>query len=149
MPSWQARSIKAICLLLPKHRRNQSCCPKEAAALDLNPNLQPLTGVTIMTPTVPAKGSPDAATPAKTDINGERSLVRVFGLKLGKIVIDAGHGGHDAGTTGPRGLMEKDLVLDVSLRLGKMIEQQLGAQVVYTRSTDVFIPLEEARAHCE
>lgn len=82
------------------------------------------------------------AAPAKRDLSGDRSLVRVFGLKLGKVVVDAGHGGHDTGTIGPNGLMEKDLVLDVALRLGKLITQQLGAQVVYTRSDDTFIPLE-------
>ncbi|MBV8553187.1 MAG: N-acetylmuramoyl-L-alanine amidase [Acidobacteriaceae bacterium] len=83
-----------------------------------------------------------AAAPATID-SGDRSLVRVFGLKLGKVVIDAGHGGHDTGTIGPDGLMEKDLVLDVALRLGKLISRQLGAEVVYTRSSDVFIPLEQ------
>jgi N-acetylmuramoyl-L-alanine amidase len=68
-------------------------------------------------------------------------------LKIGRIVIDAGHGGHDTGTIGPTGLMEKDLCLDVALRLGKIIQQRLpGADVVYTRSDDTFIPLEE-RTH--
>jgi N-acetylmuramoyl-L-alanine amidase len=85
----------------------------------------------------------DGASPAKADAAGDRSLIRVFGLKLGKVVIDAGHGGHDTGTVGPHGLMEKDLVLDVALRLGNLIQKQLGAQVVYTRTSDVFIPLEE------
>ncbi len=83
------------------------------------------------------------AAPASRDSTGDRSFVRVFGLKLGKVVIDAGHGGHDTGTIGPDGLMEKDLVLDVALRLGKLITQQLGAAVVYTRADDTFIPLED------
>ena len=83
------------------------------------------------------------ATPAKRDSAGDRSLVRVFGLKLGRVVIDPGHGGHDTGTIGPNGLMEKELVLDVALRLGRLISQQLGAEVVYTRSDDTFVPLEE------
>jgi N-acetylmuramoyl-L-alanine amidase len=83
------------------------------------------------------------ASPARKDSSGDRSLVRVFGLKLGKVVIDPGHGGHDTGTIGPRGLMEKDLVLDIALRLGRLITQQLGAAVVYTRSDDIFIPLED------
>jgi len=83
------------------------------------------------------------AAPAKHDSAGDRSLVRVFGLKLGRVVIDPGHGGHDTGTIGPNGLMEKELVLDVALRLGRLISQQLGAEVVYTRSDDTFIPLEE------
>lgn len=85
----------------------------------------------------------DLAAPARIDSTGDRSLVRVFGLKLGRVVIDAGHGGHDTGTIGPDGLMEKDLVLDVALRLGKLITRQLGAEVIYTRSSDVFIPLED------
>jgi N-acetylmuramoyl-L-alanine amidase len=76
--------------------------------------------------------------------DGQQSLSRALGLKVGRIVIDAGHGGHDTGTIGPGGLMEKDLCLDVALRLGKMIEEGLpGAEVVYTRSDDTFIPLEE------
>ena len=55
---------------------------------------------------------------------GERSLTRALGLKISRIVIDAGHGGHDTGTIGPHGLMEKDLCLDVALRLGKLIEDK-------------------------
>ena len=62
-------------------------------------------------------------------------------------MIDAGHGGHDTGTIGPHGLMEKDLCLDVALRLGALIEQKLpGADVVYTRNDDTFVPLEERTA---
>ena len=85
---------------------------------------------------------PERIAPAKTDASN-RSLVRVFGLKVHKVVIDAGHGGHDTGTIGPKGLEEKDLVLDVALRLGKLVERRLGAEVVYTRSDDTFIPLEQ------
>jgi len=84
-----------------------------------------------------------AIAPASRNSSGDRSLVRVLGLKLGRVIIDAGHGGHDTGTIGPNGLMEKELVLDVALRLGKLVTQQLGAEVVYTRSADVFIPLEQ------
>jgi N-acetylmuramoyl-L-alanine amidase len=76
--------------------------------------------------------------------DGQSTLTRALGLKIGRIVIDAGHGGHDTGTIGPTGLMEKDLCLDVTLRLGKIIQQRLpGADIVYTRSDDTFIPLEE------
>jgi N-acetylmuramoyl-L-alanine amidase len=76
--------------------------------------------------------------------DGHSTLTRALGLKIGRIVIDAGHGGHDTGTIGPTGLMEKDLCLDVALRLGKIIQQRLpGADIVYTRSDDTFIPLEE------
>lgn len=83
---------------------------------------------------------------ARPTASGDRSLIRVLGLKIGKIVIDPGHGGHDTGTIGPNGLEEKDLVLDVGLRLGKLLEQRLGADVVYTRRDDTFIPLETRTA---
>src|SRR5260370_14834801 len=79
---------------------------------------------------------------AEPTSNGDRSLIRALGLKIGKIVIDPGHGGHDTGTIGPNGLLEKDLVLDVSKRLGKLLEARLGAEVVFTRRDDTFIPLE-------
>ena len=77
---------------------------------------------------------------------GDRSLIRALGLKIGRIVIDAGHGGHDTGTIGPNGLLEKDLVLDVALRLGRLLESKLGAEVTYTRDDDTFIPLETRTA---
>ena len=77
---------------------------------------------------------------------GDRSLIRALGLKIGRIVVDAGHGGHDTGTIGPNGLLEKDLVLDVATRLGKLLEQKLGAEVVFTRDDDTFIPLETRTA---
>lgn len=84
------------------------------------------------------------ATAAPPTRDGQATLTRTLGLKIGRIVIDAGHGGHDTGTIGPTGLMEKDLCLDVALRLGKIIQQRLpGAEVVFTRSDDSFIPLEE------
>ena len=78
--------------------------------------------------------------------SGGRSLIRALGLKIGKIVIDPGHGGHDTGTIGPNGLEEKDLVLEVSRRLGKLLETRLGAEVVYTRKDDTFVPLETRTA---
>jgi len=90
---------------------------------------------------------PDLIQPANAALptrDGQSTLTRTLGLKIGRIVIDPGHGGHDTGTIGPTGLMEKDLCLDVALRLGKIIQQRLpGADVVYTRSDDTFIPLEE------
>jgi N-acetylmuramoyl-L-alanine amidase len=90
---------------------------------------------------------PDLVRPASVPQptrDGQATLTRTLGLKIGRIVIDPGHGGHDTGTIGPTGLMEKDLCLDVALRLGKIIEQRLpGADVIYTRSDDTFVPLEE------
>ncbi len=83
---------------------------------------------------------------AKPTADGARSLIRALGLKIGKIVIDPGHGGHDTGTIGPNGLQEKDLVLEVGHRLGKLLQTRLGAEVVYTRKNDTFIPLETRTA---
>jgi N-acetylmuramoyl-L-alanine amidase len=88
-----------------------------------------------------------APTEPKPTRDGQRSLTRALGLKISRIVIDPGHGGHDTGTIGPHGLMEKDLCLDVALRLGQLIQQKLpGADVVYTRKDDTFIPLEQRTA---
>jgi N-acetylmuramoyl-L-alanine amidase len=84
---------------------------------------------------------------AKPTRSGEHSLTRVLGLKIGRIVIDPGHGGHDTGTIGPTGLMEKDLCLDVALRLGKLIARNLpSAEIVYTRQDDRFVGLEQRTA---
>jgi N-acetylmuramoyl-L-alanine amidase len=58
------------------------------------------------------------------------------------VVIDAGHGGIDSGTTGVNGLLEKNLVLDVALRLKKALQQR-GYVVHLTREADIYIPLRE------
>jgi len=83
------------------------------------------------------------ARPAGRNSNGDRSLTRALGLKVRRVVLDPGHGGHDHGTTGPGGLTEKELVLDVARRLGVLLEENLGSEVIFTRNNDTFIPLEE------
>ena len=83
---------------------------------------------------------------AQPTADGERSLTRALGLKIGRIVVDAGHGGHDTGTVAANGLMEKDLVLDVAMRLGRLLQTRIGAEVVYTREDDSFVPLETRTA---
>jgi N-acetylmuramoyl-L-alanine amidase len=60
-----------------------------------------------------------------------------------RIVVDAGHGGWDLGTVGRRGLLEKDLVLEIAQRLGKLLETRLGTEVIYTRPDDNYITLDE------
>lgn len=94
-----------------------------------------------------------AATPATTrdfaarpPANATRSLTRALGLKINRVVIDAGHGGHDDGTIGPHGVLEKDVVLDVALRLASLVQSRLGAEVILTRSDDTFIPLHDRTA---
>lgn len=89
-----------------------------------------------------AATTPPGKTPDPTS-RGGYNMTRALGVKVSKIVIDPGHGGHDTGAIGPTGLLEKDLCLDLALRLGKMIQEKLpGAEVIYTRTDDTFVPLE-------
>jgi N-acetylmuramoyl-L-alanine amidase len=60
-----------------------------------------------------------------------------------RIVLDAGHGGWDLGTVGRQGLLEKDLVLDVTQRLGKLLQTRLGSEVMFTRTGDSYLPLDQ------
>ncbi|MGE0041539.1 MAG: N-acetylmuramoyl-L-alanine amidase, partial [Vicinamibacterales bacterium] len=91
-------------------------------------------------PSTAEPGAPPA--PPTANSQGGFSLSRQLGLGVSRIVIDAGHGGKDPGTQ-IKGLNEKDLVLDVALRLEKLLKNEPGIEVVLTRRTDVFIPLEE------
>jgi N-acetylmuramoyl-L-alanine amidase len=112
--------------------------PPPAPAIVTAPPLTPLPsrGVTpgLSAPTVPLANS-----------NGQFSLARQLGLGVSRIVLDPGHGGHDPGVSG-NGISESELVLDVSLRLKKLLENQPGMDVVMTRDSDVFIPLEQRTA---
>jgi N-acetylmuramoyl-L-alanine amidase len=87
---------------------------------------------------------PPAPLPPSTNASGGFSLSRQLGLGATRIVIDAGHGGHDPGAKA-RGIQEADLVLDVALRLEKLLKAA-GMEVLMTRRTDIFIPLEERTA---
>jgi len=100
---------------------------------------------------LPSAAKPVAAEPqapaatasaAQRDSRGERSLIRALGLKVGRVVLDPGHGGHDTGSISPGGLVEKELVLDIAKRLGALITERLDSEVVYTRTEDTFVPLE-------
>jgi N-acetylmuramoyl-L-alanine amidase len=95
--------------------------------------------------TAPPKPATYDMTP-RASLNSNRSLTRALGLKINRVVIDAGHGGHDEGTVGPNGLLEKDVVLDVAMRLSQLVQNRMGAEVVLTRSDDTFIPLQERTA---
>jgi N-acetylmuramoyl-L-alanine amidase len=93
---------------------------------------------------VAENNAPPIKIPPPTEA-GSRTLTRALGLKIGRIVIDPGHGGHDTGTIGPTGIREKDVVLEVALKLAKLLEGT-GSEVVMTRHDDSFIPLEERTA---
>jgi N-acetylmuramoyl-L-alanine amidase len=94
-------------------------------------------------PARPITAPPPALPSANRD--GSFSLARQLGLGVARIVIDAGHGGHDPGAMA-NGLSESELTLDVAARLSKLLQKQPGVEVIMTRSTDVFIPLEERTA---
>lgn len=104
-------------------------------------SVKPLDATNRVSPAPPSRS--DAAEPTPTV---QPSMARVLGLRIRRIVIDAGHGGHDSGTIGPGGIEEKDIALDVALRLGHLLHQRLGAEVIYTRRTDKYVPLEERTA---
>jgi N-acetylmuramoyl-L-alanine amidase len=99
-------------------------------------------------PTLPSAATTSASTPppsptaATANGAGGFSMARQLGLGVSRIVIDPGHGGHDPGVLG-KGLNEATLVLDVALRLEKLLQKEPGLEVVLTRRTDVYIPLEE------
>ncbi len=90
-------------------------------------------------PPLPATAMP--VTPSANTAGGF-SIARQLGLSVSRIVIDPGHGGHDPGVLG-KGLNEATLVLDVALRLEKLLVKEAGVDVVLTRRTNVYLPLEE------
>src|SRR5262245_2836146 len=102
------------------------------------PKIPDIAAVAPIGPTTPA------APPAK-NLNGGLSMARQLGLGISRIVIDAGHGGHDPGAKG-KGVTEAELVLDVALRLEKMLANVPGVEVILTRRTDDFVVLEERPA---
>lgn len=86
----------------------------------------------------PLNAVPVATLAAKT--SGQPLLARAGKFR---IVLDAGHGGWDLGTVGREGLTEKDLVLDVTQRLGKLLQARLGSEVLFTRTGDTYLPLDQ------
>jgi len=97
----------------------------------------------------PARAVPPPVPPIpiapSVNLNGQFSLSRQLGLGISRIVIDAGHGGHDPGARA-NGLNESELVLDVASRLRRLLEKEPAIEVAMTRETDVFIPLEQRTA---
>ena len=91
--------------------------------------------------TLVPQAPPVPAAPARSESKLERQL-RTTVPKF-RLVLDAGHGGWDLGTVGRKGLMEKDLVLDIVRRLGKLVQSRLNAEVIYTRQDDSYLPLEK------
>ncbi len=92
---------------------------------------------------------PALSEPPKSKLTGPRASASREDLQLRahvpkfRIVLDAGHGGWDLGTVGRRGLLEKDVVLEIAQRLGRLLESRLGSDVIFTRKDDAYIPLDQ------
>ena len=110
--------------------------------IELRPNDGAVAANSHPTPQAERKPAPAGTTPSPTATRpGDERLAARTGKY--RIVLDAGHGGWDLGTVGREGLVEKDLVLDVTQRLGKLLQERLGVDVVFTRTTDDYLPLEQ------
>ena len=92
-----------------------------------------------------ASESEPAPTRPSRNKTGGFSLSRQLGLGIARIVIDPGHGGYDPGAE-VRGLNEAELTLDVALRLEKLLLKQPGVEVVLTRRTNTYVPLDDRTA---
>ena len=110
--------------------------------LELEPAVTPDV---VAVPKPPATPLAPVPTVPSANLNGQFSLARQLGLGISRIVIDAGHGGHDPGARA-NGVNEAELVLDVAGRLRALLEKQPTIEVTMTRGTDVFVPLEQRTA---
>jgi N-acetylmuramoyl-L-alanine amidase len=94
-----------------------------------------------------SKGMPPEGPPPSGSAAPDGSLAKQLALGVRRIVIDPGHGGKDPGAIGcQRGVLEKNVALEVSKRLARAIEEKLGCEVILTRDRDVFLSLEERTA---
>ncbi len=92
----------------------------------------------------PAPDSPSSPPASRPD--SVKPIPPGGGSEVLIVVLDPGHGGHDTGARGATGLMEKEVVLDLALRLRRLLQERLGIRVIMTRTEDVFVPLEERTA---
>ena len=127
--------------LVVDFKRDASAAPAVPAAAAARPADPPAAKTAASAPEQPVAAVPPPAAPSM-NLDGSFSLARQLGLGVARIVIDAGHGGHDPGAKA-NGLTESELTLDIALRLQKLLLKQPGVDVVMTRATNVFIPLEE------
>ena len=127
--------------------RSTAAIQEAVASLPPPPPASPLGPGTIAPEKLPGTNSSalGPATPPARNSNGGFSIARQLGLSVSRIVIDPGHGGHDPGATG-KDVSEAELVLDIALRLEKLLEKLPGVEVVLTRRTDDYVPLQERTA---
>jgi N-acetylmuramoyl-L-alanine amidase len=124
--------------------------PTQTASVDKPAPIAPAAPIAPIAPTAPITSTAPSTAPViagkplppSANSSGKFSVARQLGLGVSRIVIDAGHGGHDPGASA-FGISESELVLDVSLRLEKLLLQQPGIEVVLTRRTDDYVALDE------
>ena len=148
MPERPSMLPSPLSYILPPARPERSTTPKVTlakATLTDDPLPRTLPASTVVASLPKRSAPPEAIPPAIVDRTHipDRSMIRALGLKVGRIVIDPGHGGQDYGTSSASGLHEKELVLDVSKRLATLLRQSLGAEVILTRADDSFVSLEQ------
>ena len=99
----------------------------------------------LVSETLPMATSSISTTAPAKNVGGGYSMARQLGLSVSRIVIDPGHGGYDPGATGTS-ISEAALVLDIALRVEKLLQKVPGTEVILTRRTDDFVPLQERTA---
>ena len=119
--------------------------PYDPVVLHPGPDGPDAVASTVPTPAAPAGTGSQVPAPDH-NLTGGFSIARQLGLGVSRIVIDPGHGGHDPGAQGKTGVSEAELVLDVALRLEKLLQKVPGVDVILTRRTDDFVPLQERTA---
>jgi N-acetylmuramoyl-L-alanine amidase len=141
-----ARAAAGPAAVIRQPAASESATPVAAAG----PSARPVDPPPVVEPSdleEPPIVETDVSAPEAPALNrsGGFSLSRQLGLRVSRVVIDPGHGGHDPGAK-TKGLTEADLVLDVALRLEKLLAKKDGFEVVLTRRVDAFVPLEERTA---
>ena len=154
-----AEDARCVAQLAPAPYRLVVTCgretaPGQAAAPAPAAPVAPAPATPIVPPPAPSADRPSPGTagsaapaPEAPSANGRGgfSMARQLGLRVGRIVIDAGHGGRDPGAQGP-GYTEAGLTLDIALRLEKLLAKEPGVEVVLTRRTDEYVALQERTA---
>jgi len=145
IPAVAAAVLLAVALALPTVRNFLAKGTREglASVETLVTNLETRSSATN------AAVSPSTAIPRQDELEsgaapeggianvGQSPSLPVPGMTSYTVVLDPGHGGADSGFRGPHGLLEKNVCLELALRLGQMIEERLpGATVIYTRNDD-------------
>lgn len=156
-PNDHAAGVRSLASAPSSPERVQNAVGRASDALaGVSPSLPPATpsarvetvdpGPSVTPLSSPSRTTPEIGLPARRTPRADNTMTRVLGLKLRRVVIDAGHGGNDTGTIADDGLREKDIALDVAKRLGAIIQDRLGSEVIYTRIDDTFVPLSRRTA---